>query len=88
MMRKLYIALLLLLLPLLGQAQSKITASTSLWPELQASLGVGEEGLLFLRNGYRINTDSDYNDLKDSGVLSAFERVELSLGYEHTLSEH
>ncbi|WP_266204038.1 DUF2490 domain-containing protein [Pontibacter kalidii] len=86
-MKKLYF-LVLLLLPVLAQAQSKVTAPTSIWPELQVSYGLGEEGLLFLRNGYRINTDSDFNDLKDSGILSSFERVELSLGYEHTLSDH
>ncbi|OKL39081.1 DUF2490 domain-containing protein [Pontibacter flavimaris] len=86
-MKKLYV-ILLLLLPVLAQAQSKVTAPTTIWPELQASYGLGEEGLLFLRNGYRINTDGDFNDLKDSGILSNFERVELSLGYEHTLSEH
>ncbi|WP_181163660.1 DUF2490 domain-containing protein [Pontibacter mangrovi] len=86
-MKKLYV-ILLLLLPALAQAQSKVTAPTSVWPELQVSLGVGEEGQVFFRNGYRINTDSDFNDLKDSGLLSSFERIELSVGYEHVLSEH
>ncbi|AKD03193.1 DUF2490 domain-containing protein [Pontibacter korlensis] len=86
-MKKLYFVLLLLL-PTLAQAQSKISASTTIWPELQISYGLGEEGLLFLRNSYRINTDSDFNDLKETGPLSSFERVELSLGYEHTLTEH
>ncbi|WP_276497789.1 DUF2490 domain-containing protein [Pontibacter litorisediminis] len=85
-MKKLYF--ILLLLPMLAQAQSKITAPATIWPELQVSAEVGEEGVLFLRNGYRINTDSDFNDLKESGFLSNFERVELSLGYEHTLSDH
>ncbi|MCX2738539.1 DUF2490 domain-containing protein [Pontibacter anaerobius] len=86
-MKKIYF-ILLLLLPMLAQAQSKVTAPTTIWPELQVNYGVGEEGLLFLRNGYRINTDGDFNDLKESGILSSFERVELSLGYEHILSEH
>lgn len=80
--------LTLLMLPFCGQAQSKITMPVTLWPELQVNAGAGENGLLFFRNQYRINTDSRYNDLKDSGVLSGFERVEFSLGYEHTLSEH
>ncbi|WP_299755632.1 DUF2490 domain-containing protein [uncultured Pontibacter sp.] len=86
-MKKLYF-ILLLLLPMLAQAQSKVIAPTTIWPELQVSYQVSDEGLLFLRNGYRINTDSDFNDLKDSGILSSFERVELSFGYEHTLSDH
>jgi hypothetical protein len=78
----------LLLLPLLTQAQSKLTLPTTLWPELQLSAGIGDEGILFLQNQYHINTDSRYNDLDDSGVLSNFERIEFSLGYEHTFSEH
>lgn len=86
-MRKLYF-ILLVLLPALVQAQSKVNAPTTIWPELQVSYGVGEEGLLFLRNGYRINTDSRFNDLRESGIGSNFERVELSLGYEQTLSDH
>ncbi|MEJ8800950.1 DUF2490 domain-containing protein [Pontibacter sp. H249] len=86
-MRKPYF-ILLLLLPLLAQAQSKVTAPTAVWPELQVSYGVGEEGLLFFRNQYRINTDGNYNDLKSSGILSNVERVELSLGYEHTFTDH
>jgi len=79
-MRKLY-CILLVLLPALVQAQSKVNAPTTIWPELQVSYGVGEEGLLFLRNGYRINTDGRFNDLRESGIGSNFERVELSLGY-------
>lgn len=85
-MKKLYF-LLLLCLPLLGRAQSKITASEGIWSELQLGIEAGESGTVFLRNSYRINTDSDFNDLKESGVLSNFERVELSVGYEHELSE-
>ena len=87
-MRKLYLLLLLASLPLLARAQRKVTAPTAIWPELQVNYGVGEDGLLFLRNGYRINTDERYNDLRDRGALSSFERVELSLGYEHALTEH
>ncbi|MDX5435700.1 MAG: hypothetical protein LPK03_00795, partial [Pontibacter sp.] len=88
-MRKLYL-ILLLLLPLLAQAQSKVNASTAIWPEWQITSGIGgsEAHLLFLRNSYRINTNSDFNDLKESGVLSNFERVELSVGYENTLTDH
>ena len=87
-MKKLYFILLLLPLPFLTQAQSKVTAPTAIWPELQVNYGMGEEGLLFFRNQYRTNTDGNYNDLKNSGLLSNFERVELSLGYEHTFTEH
>jgi hypothetical protein len=86
-MKKSYF-LLLLILPLGVLAQSKISNPTTIWPELQLSTYIGEDGILFLRNQYRINTDSRYNDLKESGVLSNFERIEFSLGYEHTLSEH
>ena len=80
--------LLLLALPFLAQAQSKVNGPTAIWPELQLSYGLGEDGLLFFRNQYRLNTDGRYNDLQESGLLSGFERVELTLGYEHTLSEH
>lgn len=80
--------LLIALVPLFTQAQSKITAPAAIWPELQLSYGMGEDGLLFFRNQYRINTDGRYNDLRETGALSAFERVELALGYEHALSEH
>jgi len=86
-MKKLYV-LLLLALPLLTQAQSKLNSAAALWPELQVNLGLGDEGLLFFRNQYRINTDARYNDLKESGPFSGFERIELAVGYEHTLSEH
>ncbi|MBC5992966.1 DUF2490 domain-containing protein [Pontibacter cellulosilyticus] len=86
-MRKLSL-LLLLLLPLITLGQSKVTAPTAIWPEWQVVYGVGDEGVLFFRNQYRINTNGDYNDLKQSGVLSSFERVEISLGYEHTFTEH
>lgn len=86
-MKKLYF-ILLFLLPLLTLGQSKVTAPTGIWPELQVSYGVSDDGLLFFRNQYRINTDGEYNDLKESGILSGFERVELSLGYEHTFTEH
>ncbi|WP_299822917.1 DUF2490 domain-containing protein [uncultured Pontibacter sp.] len=86
-MKKLYF-ILLLLLPALTQGQSKVTAPTAIWPELQVNYGLGESGLLFFRNQYRINTDGDYNDLNESGVLSTFERVELSLGYEQTFTDH
>ena len=79
---------MLLVLPLASYAQSKITAPVSIWPEVQVAYGLGKDGALFFRNQYRINTDSDYNDLKESGLLSNFERVEFSLGYEHTFNEH
>lgn len=87
-MKKFYPLLLLVLLPLLTRAQDKVTAPAAIWPGLQVNYGVGEEGVLFFRNQYRINTDARYNDLRDTGPLSAFERVEVALGYEHTLSEH
>jgi hypothetical protein len=87
-MKKLYPLLLLVLLPFLTQAQRKVSAPTAIWPELQLNYGLGESGLLFFRNQYRINTDGRYNDLRESGVLSSFERVELALGYEHILTEH
>ncbi|MHA6246644.1 autotransporter outer membrane beta-barrel domain-containing protein [Pontibacter sp. CAU 1760] len=80
--------LLLLVIPCLAQAQSKITSSTAIWPELQVSYGTGEDGLLFFRNQYRINTDARYNDLQESGILSQFERIELAVGYEHALTDH
>ncbi|WP_242923540.1 hypothetical protein [Pontibacter liquoris] len=80
--------LLLALLPLLGRAQSKRTAPAALWPELQLSYGVGSSGHFFLWNQYRINTDEAYNDLTRRGPLSHFERIELTLGYEHTFSAH
>lgn len=86
-MRKLYF-ILLFILPLSGYAQSKVTAPTSIWPEAQATYGLGPDGSLFFRNQYRINTDSDYNDLKEMGLMSNFERVEFSLGYEHRFTEH
>ncbi|WP_162051667.1 DUF2490 domain-containing protein [Pontibacter pamirensis] len=87
-MKKLYPFLLLVLLPLFTQAQDKVSAPAAIWPELQVNYGVGEEGLLFFRNQYRINTDSRYNDLQETGPLSIFERVELALGYEHTFTDH
>ncbi|MFD3000287.1 DUF2490 domain-containing protein [Pontibacter toksunensis] len=87
-MKKLYPFLLLFLLPLFTHAQDRVTAPTAIWPELQLSYGVGEDGLLFFRNQYRINTDGRYNDLREAGPLSAFERVEVVLGYEHTLTDH
>ncbi|MBB6611327.1 hypothetical protein H7F15_09785 [Pontibacter sp. Tf4] len=86
-MRKLYF-LLLLVLPATVLGQSKVTAPTTIWPELQLSTDLGEDGILFIRNQYRINTDSRYNDFSNSGVLSSLERIELSLGYEHTFTEH
>ncbi|GHA70127.1 porin family protein [Pontibacter akesuensis] len=86
-MKKLYL-LFILCLPLVAQAQLRVSAPASIWPELQVSYGVGDEGVLCFRNGYRINTDSDFNDLKETGPLSSFERVELSLGYEHAFTEH
>ncbi|WP_439881365.1 hypothetical protein ACSX1A_19820 [Pontibacter sp. MBLB2868] len=86
-MKKLYF-LLLLLLPLLVSGQSKVTAPAAIWPELQLNYGLGDNGILFFRNQYRINTDSRYNDLRNSGPLSGFERVELSLGYEQELTDH
>lgn len=87
-MKHLYLITLLAALPLVGMAQQKVKAPTAIWPELQLSYGLGENGLLFLQNQYRINTDERYNDLRPSGVFSNFERVELTLGYEHTLTEH
>jgi len=86
-MNKLYL-ILLLFLPLLAQGQSKITASTAVWPELQLNYSLGKHDILFLQNQYRINADAHYNDLKESGPLRYFERVELAMGYEHTFSEH
>lgn len=80
--------LLLLAFPLLTQAQSKVSAPWAIWPGLQLNLGMGEDGVLFFQNQYRINTDSRYNDLRETGPLSNFERVELAVGYEHALSEH
>lgn len=70
------------------QAQSKVTAPAGIWPELQVSYGVGEKGLFFFQNQYRINADSRFNDLRESGLLSNFERIQFSLGYEHTFSDH
>ncbi|MDO6389445.1 DUF2490 domain-containing protein [Pontibacter sp. BT731] len=81
-MKKLYLILLLAVLPLLSHAQSKVSAPTALWPELQLSYGLGESGLLFLQNQYRINTDGRYNG------VGSFERIEFTLGYEHTFTEH
>jgi hypothetical protein len=81
-MKNLYLILLLAAMPLLGNAQSKVTAPTALWPELQLSYGLGENGLLFLQNQYRINTDKRYNG------IGSFERIELALGYEHTFTDH
>ncbi|MBC5774049.1 hypothetical protein H8S95_08230 [Pontibacter sp. KCTC 32443] len=86
-MKKLYF-LLLLISPLCALAQSKLSAPTAIWPELQLSANLSGEGILFIQNQYRINTDSRFNDLKKSGILSSFERIEVSLGYEHTFSEH
>ncbi|MCC9165908.1 DUF2490 domain-containing protein [Pontibacter harenae] len=87
-MRKFYLIFLLVVLPAFSQAQRKVTAPTAIWPELQLSYGVSEKSLFFFRNQYRINTDSRFNDLKNSGPLSNFERVELTLGYEFTSNEH
>ncbi|PRY16243.1 uncharacterized protein DUF2490 [Pontibacter ummariensis] len=86
-MKKLYL-LFLLSLPLLAEGQSKVRASLAIWPEWQVDYRLGEEGLLFFRNQYRMNTDSRYNGLRPSGLLGNFERIELSLGYEHAFSEH
>lgn len=69
-------------------AQSKVRASTAIWPEVQLSYGVGEAGLFFFQNQYRINTDSRFNDFRDRGLLSNFERIQFSLGYEYTFTEH
>ncbi|MFD2246156.1 DUF2490 domain-containing protein [Pontibacter ruber] len=88
MRSRLLLLMFVAMLPLLAQAQSKVTASTSIWPELQFSYGVGESGILFLQSQYRINTDGRYNDLSESGLLSGLERIELVAGYEHTLTEH
>ncbi|RDV15179.1 DUF2490 domain-containing protein [Pontibacter diazotrophicus] len=87
-MKKLYPFLLLVLLPLFTLAQDKVTAPAAIWPELQVNYGIGEDGLLFFRNQYRINTDTRYNDLRETGPLSTFERIELALGYEHTFTDH
>ena len=86
-MKNLYF-LLVVLLPVFAKAQSKANAPISFWPELQLSTEIGEGSLLFFKNGYRINTDNRYNDLRDSGILSNFERIELSVGFEQTLSDH
>lgn len=69
-------------------AQSKVSASAAVWPELQVGLGVGESSLFFFQNQYRINTDSHFNDLRDSGLLSNFERIQISLGYQYTFTDH
>jgi hypothetical protein len=87
-MRKLYLLLLLSLVQVAAQAQSKVTAPTAIWPEWQISHGVGESGVLFLQNQFRINSDERYNDLKESGLLNNFERVQLTLGYEHAFTDH
>lgn len=81
-MKKLYLICLLAALPLLGTAQSKVKAPTAIWPELQLSYGLGENGLLFLQNQYRINTDERYNG------VGSFERIEFTLGYEHAFTDH
>ena len=81
-MKNLYLMLSLALLPLLSNAQSKVNAPTAIWPELQLSYGLGENGLLFLQNQYRINTDERYNG------VGSFERIEFTLGYEHAFTEH
>jgi hypothetical protein len=82
--------LLIAFLPTTKQvlAQSKITASTAVWPELQVSFGVGESSLFFFQNQYRINTDSRFNDFKDTGLLSNFERIQVSLGYQYTFTNY
>ncbi|TXK50874.1 hypothetical protein FVR03_04265 [Pontibacter qinzhouensis] len=80
--------LLLSVVPGVVAAQSKITAATALWPEVQLNYGVGEDGILFFQNQYRINTDSRFNDLAASGPFSGFERAQLTLGYEHTFTDH
>jgi hypothetical protein len=81
-MKKLYLILSLAVLPLLSNAQSKVKAPTAIWPELQLSYGLGESGLLFLQNQYRINTDERYNG------VGSFERIEFTLGYEHAFTDH
>ncbi|WP_347159621.1 DUF2490 domain-containing protein [Pontibacter chitinilyticus] len=86
-MKKVYL-ILALLLPVLAQAQRKFTASTAIWPELQFTYGVNEQGLLFLQNQYRVNTDSRYNDLLGNGAFHSVERVELTVGYEQTFTDH
>ncbi|QCR23415.1 DUF2490 domain-containing protein [Pontibacter sp. SGAir0037] len=87
-MTKPYLILLLTLLPFFTEAQRKVTAASAIWPELQVNYGAGEDGILFFRNQYRINSDSRFNDLKETGLFSSFERVELELGYEHALTNH
>lgn len=81
-MKKLYLIFVLAALPLLGQAQSKIKAPTAIWPELQLSYGLGESGLLFFQNQYRINSDERYNG------VGSFERIQFTLGYEHGFTDH
>jgi hypothetical protein len=80
--------LILLCLPLSLIAQVKANSSIAVWPEIQVGMGVGEAGILFLRNQYRINSDNRFNDLQSKGPLSGFERVEVSLGYEHEVTDH
>ncbi|WP_164891182.1 DUF2490 domain-containing protein [Botryobacter ruber] len=75
-------------LPLVTFAQRKISSPAAIWPEVQLNYSVGEEGMLFFQNQYRINTDGRFNDLAEQGPFSGFERVQLVLGYEHTLTEH
>lgn len=69
-------------------AQNKVTASAAIWPEFQVSGSVGESGLFFIQNQYRINTDPRFNDFSNGGLLSNFERIQISLGYEHAFSGH
>jgi hypothetical protein len=80
--------LLFLLYPLVSFGQSKTKAPLAIWPELQINYALSEDGLLFFSNQYRVNTDTRFNDLKENGLFSNFERVELALGYEQKLSEH
>lgn len=69
-------------------AQSKVTASAAIWPAWQVSYGIGESSLFFFENQFRINTDSRFNDFRDSSVLSNFERIQVSVGYEYAFTDH
>jgi len=52
------------------------------------TFGAGEHGIFFFQNQYRINTDSRFNDFREKGLLSNFERIQVALGYEHAFSDH
>ncbi|MFT2007406.1 hypothetical protein ACMA1I_01920 [Pontibacter sp. 13R65] len=87
-MKKLIHLIILSLLPSFAFSQSKVTSSSAFWPEWQLTSSVGEAGILFFRNHYRINADARFNDLASAGPFTSFERVQLTLGYEHAFTDH